>query len=143
MTCSGSLRARSTVASVDESSTRMISSTHSSGIAETVRSSVRSALRAGITTMIFWVRSGTARLHVHGPAAAGDELDGRADEGGRREQHARGEGGQAPRRRHRLAARLGPADGVVEGRMARDDLADQPIDPAVEDLAAAPRAGAL
>ena len=38
----------STVSSVEESSTRMISSTHPRGIPETVASSVFAALRAGI-----------------------------------------------------------------------------------------------
>src|SRR3954451_19273139 len=42
--------ARGTVSSVDLSSTRMISSTQSGGIASTVRCSVRAALRAGMTT---------------------------------------------------------------------------------------------
>src|SRR5205085_9968547 len=48
---SGSRLATSSVESVDLSSTRMTSSTTSVGIAETVASSVRAALRAGITTM--------------------------------------------------------------------------------------------
>src|SRR5213593_4083172 len=54
MTCSSGIRrASAIVSSVDLSSTRMISSTRSRGIAWTVRTSVRAALRAGITTMTF------------------------------------------------------------------------------------------
>src|SRR4029450_9873961 len=53
MMCSGSSRASSTVLSVDLSSTRMISSTQSTGIPATVASSVRAALRAGMTTTTF------------------------------------------------------------------------------------------
>ncbi len=53
MTRSGSVRASSTVPSREPSSTRMISSTHSRGMPDTVAASVRAALSAGITTITF------------------------------------------------------------------------------------------
>src|SRR3954454_11699929 len=95
-----------TVSSLDLSSTRMISSTQSAGITETVRSSVRAAFQAGITTITLPSgRSGTAGIHVDAAAAAGHALGGDAGEA---ERHQRGGGGDRVRplvRLERPAAR--------------------------------------
>ena len=84
-------RASSTVSSVEESSTRMISSTCSSGIASKVSRRVAAACRAGITTTILAVRfrvsagaSATSRLDVDRSAPPQGDLDR-----GPRERHGR------------------------------------------------------
>src|SRR3954468_24037822 len=99
----------------------MISSTQSGGIADTVRSSVRAAFHAGITTITLpgglW--SDTARLHVDAATAAGGHLDGGGDDRERHQRHGRREGVGALRRALRAGASVGTADGVVQRRLAR------------------------
>src|SRR4051794_35237524 len=99
----------------------MISSTQSGGIADTVRSSVRAAFHAGITTITLpgglW--SGTARLHVDAATAAGGHLDGGGDEGERQQRRRRREGVGPLRGALRAGASVGAADGVVERRLPR------------------------
>ena len=86
-----------TVSSVEESSTRITSSTASCGIAAKVASSVAAAWRAGITTIDLRPgRSGTARLHVDGAAAAAARP---------RRRSRRAATGAAPRRRRSRARR--------------------------------------
>src|SRR4051812_19109815 len=156
MTWIGRVRASSSVASVDESSTRVISSTHSRGISAMVFSSVRSALRAGMTTTTLWpvlsAREGTSATTASISAMAGLDVDaataprrdlrgsGTGRKGGRGD--ARGEGRGPAAVRDRGAARLGPPDCVVEVGPPRE-AADDPVQPPEQDLAPAQVAHAL
>src|SRR3954469_8515244 len=138
MTCRFSTRrATSTVSSLDLSSTRITSSTHSRGISSTVRSSVRAAFQAGITTMTRpGGRSGTHGLHVDGAATAQRRLDERAGDSERGEHRGGRERERAAAGRERRAARAGAANRVVEIGPA-GGRRHQSVQPAEHDLAAA------
>src|SRR5215212_2835707 len=111
-------------------------------MSSTVRSSVRPAFQAGMTTMTRpGGRSGTHGLHVQRAAASQRRLDERRGERRRRERDGGAERERAAPRAERRAARVGAADRVVEVGVA-GQRADEPVQPAEYDLATAQLAAA-
>src|ERR687896_1735428 len=112
------------VSSLDLSSTRISSSTQSRGMPSTVRSSVRAAFHAGMTTITRpGGRSVTGRLQVDTAATSDRSLGSAAHERNGSECDAGGEDKHSGRGRNGPAAGLPTADGVVEARPARYDEA--------------------